>query len=210
MSKVHAHLERELKLHLNYAQWALIRSELGTPVSTLQQTNTYFDTADGALRRMRAIMVRIRQEGTAYELTIKDRIQGESSGALETRERNEPLEPLQAQSVIAGDIALAALPTELSGWLRHALDAPLHPLGVVRNCREVFELSQGYFAELDRTEFPGGHVDYEVEIELRGVSHTFDGARASLQARTSVNCSELPPSRSKYGRFLRHIAAIKQ
>lgn len=195
-------VERELKLRLTEHEWTLLRQELGTPLCTHQQTNTYFDTSQHDLRHRLAIMVRIRSEDSAYELTVKDRIHGEQSGQLETRERTEPLRSELATAILERSTVLTEADVELAKHLRKQIGAELKPVGQVKNTREAFVLGQGYIAELDRTEFPGGRVDYEVEIELRNDSHTYVGARNALQLHTSIQCSALPPSRSKYARFL--------
>lgn len=195
-------VERELKLRLTEYEWSLLRQELGTPLCIHQQTNTYFDTRQHDLRHRLSIMVRIRSEDSTYELTVKDRILGEQSGQLETRERTEPLRSELATAILERTTALTEADVELTKQLRQQVGADLEPVGQVKNTREVFALGQGYIAELDRTELPGGRVDYEVEIELRNDSHTYLGARNALQLHTSIKCSALPPSRSKYARFL--------
>lgn len=179
-------IEREVKLRLaDEAAWLALREALGRPQRVSQQTNTYFDTGDRKLRRDRSMMVRVREEAGASRLQIKDRI-SRAGGLLVSRERDEPLTPA----------AWRALEDEVG--------APLEPLGSVANTREVYDLGEGYLAEVDRTELPGGRVDYEVEIELRRDEHTADGARAALEAACPSGAPR-PISTPKYQRFLEAI-----
>jgi len=202
MSEVHMQTERELKLQLTHAQWVTLREDLGTSDSIIRQTNTYFDTPDRELRTTASMMVRIREAAGEYELTAKDRIAGETTGLLETRERTQPLDAAVAQRILQGETSLTALDLPLCRALATEVGGDLPPIGAVQNTREVYRLLDGYIAEVDRTDFLGQRVDYEVEIELRKSEHSYDGARAMLAINTSLDCSSLAPSRSKYGRFL--------
>ena len=202
MSGVQLQTERELKLALTREQWFQLRDDLGTPDRVIRQTNTYFDTRTRELRKTAALMVRIRQEGDAFELTAKDRIEGESSGTLETRERTQQIPEDLALDVLRGKISLLSLDLDLCRALATEVGGQLIPIGAVRNTREVYRLLGEYIAEVDRTDFMSARVDYEVEIELRLPEHSFQGARAMLAMSASLDCAALPPSRSKYGRFL--------
>jgi uncharacterized protein YjbK len=202
MSEIQLQTERELKLQLTQAQWLTLRDDLGTPERIIEQTNTYFDTAARELKHTAALMVRIRQADQSFELTAKDRIEGESTGLLETRERTQSLDAETAQRLLQGELSLTALDLPLCIALAAEVGGDLLPIGAVQNTREVYRLLDGYIAEVDRTDFLGRRVDYEVEIELRTPAHSYDGARAMLAMNTSLDCSSLVPSRSKYGRFL--------
>ncbi len=194
------HIERELKLRLaDESAWAEVRAALGTPKATRRQVNTYFDTPDGRLRVARNLMVRVREAGGAVRLQVKDRIEA-SDGLLTSRERQAELTAAQWEAVHRGRTALTGLHVPLCVALFAEVGAPLHPLGSMVNTRDVFDLSGGYVCELDRTELPGGGLDFEIEIELVAPAHTLEGARAALEAVAGP--LDTTPSSPKYARFL--------
>jgi hypothetical protein len=144
----------------------------GSPV---EQVNHFFDTAAGALRAEGSI-VRLREEGGAFVLTAK----GDSriSGDVHVRAELEcEVAAEEAREIQAGRAdPLASLERELGaqpflGELRARTGgAPLEPSGSFRNHRTrvgPLELGTGeVYLELDRTEFPGERVHYEVELEV--------------------------------------------
>lgn len=196
------HRERELKLCLpDEETWAAARNALGDPARTLRQVNTYFDTRR---RTLRGMMVRVREEDGALAVTAKDRavIDPETS-SLSSRERTAPLLPAQWALVHRGRCALTALPIPLCEALRVEAGDALFPIGSVVNTRTVHPLAQGYLAELDRTELPGGRVDYEVEVELRESGHTLIGALVALaEALPGLDVRSWEAASPKYARFL--------
>lgn len=195
--------ERELKLRLpDEGAWAAVREVLGPPREVLRQINTYFDTRDRRLLRDRALSVRVRDENGRLELTAKDR-KRRTEGLQSARERTEPLSPEDWRRVHRGEARLTDLPYPLCQALAVEVGASLHPVGSMANTREVYPLSGGYLLELDRTELPGGAIDYEIEIELREPGHTAEGARAAVEPLlTAAGLEDLEPSRAKYARFL--------
>lgn len=202
--------EREVKLHLDdEAAWAAIRHTLGSPEAVLHQTNTYFDTRDRRLLRTGRLMVRVREENGRIRIQAKDRVR-DSVGLLESRERAADLTPEQWRRVHRTEVALSALPLELAAALGHEAGGALYPIGSVVNRREVYRLADGYLAEVDRTEFPGGRIDFEVELELRQVHHTAAAAVAALDAAAPGHgVDSLPNPRSKYARFLAALDALE-
>ncbi|MFT7622690.1 MAG: inorganic triphosphatase YgiF [Myxococcota bacterium] len=193
--------EREVKLRLpDEAAWAAVRLALSPPVRVLRQVNTYFDTPSGRLRERRDLMVRVREVDGRQWVQVKDRISA-NDGLLTSRERETELTPSAWQSVHRAVTALTALDNPLCQQLAVEVQDSLHPLGSVINTREVFDLGDGYLAEVDRTELPGGRVDYEVEIELRAEHHTTEGAIAAVEAAAGQALTG-GFSTPKYGRFL--------
>lgn len=199
-------LEREIKLLLpDEAAWRRLRAALGQPVAVHRQVNTYFDTPDGRLRRSRALMVRIRDEDGRFEVTAKDR-GARQEGVRSARERSEPLDAGDVADVLGGRRPLTSLDVPLCRTLAAEAGGPLGPIGATVNIREVYPLQGGYVAEVDRTEFPGGRVDHEVEIELREPHHTADGARAAIAgALLEAGVPDPSPARGKYARFLESV-----
>ena len=204
-------LEKELKIAItDESIWFNLREVLGGESSAVrEQINTYFDTSDRALLGTGGMMIRVRQENEAIEVTAKDRIAIDAKAAsLQTRERTAPLSALQWQRVHRGECDLTALDVDLCRTLRDEVGGLLFPIGSIVNTRHVYELEHGYIAELDRTEFPGGRVDFEVEVELRLPHHSFEGARQALALPLEIAGVEIvEPSSPKYQRFLACLAA---
>lgn len=214
--RVNTIIETELKLMLasEASFWELHRALSAWVVpSRVEQTNVYFDTPDRELRRRRW-MVRVRREdredGAHFEVTAKDRVLTEED-ALVSRERTDAITAEQARALLGMELSLTDLPTELSQSLADALGAPLYPVGAITNRRDSFTLPDGYVIELDRTTFPDGGVDHEIEIELRSDDQTLAGARAALaKAAPALDVDDLPPSPSKFQRFLEALDAVEQ
>jgi len=179
-------VETEIKLALpDEAVYRKLRDLLGRPLRATQQENRFLDGPDGDLRFRKAVL-RLRREleilpdaaspgvpaGERVYLTLKT--EGRVSGAVHTR----------------GEIEAEVTPCSGAfrpdpGWL---MTLDLEPVRVVRqmlpglkrlvdqggfsNYREVFAAPAGSrrlsdsLWELDRTEFPGGMVHYELEVEL--------------------------------------------
>lgn len=199
-------IESEVKLALaSEHEWARLREALGPPQRRIAQTNTYFDTRDQRLRRGRRLMVRVRQTSDRLEVTAKDRVASEpGASTLRSRERNAALTEKQWRAVHRGRCALTELPIPLCAELHAEAGDHLYPLGSIVNTREEYPLAGGYLAEVDRTELPGGRVDYEVELEFRQPEHTAQGALNALRDAAPgidslVFTGEPTP---KYARFL--------
>jgi len=194
--------EHELKLLLrDEAQWEYVRRALGPPLRVLDQRNTYLDTPDGRLSRDRTCMVRVREESGRFWLQVKDRARRAGS-TVTSRERSAALAPDAARDLLAGRVPLRDMAEPLCRAVAAEIGADLRPAGRVENHREVYVLPGGYQVELDRTRFPDGHVDCEIEIEL-GPNQTAAAARRALEAQ-GVPAGLLRPSPTKYERFLAH------
>lgn len=202
-------IEHELKLDLGgEAGWAVAREALlagARHLGRVSQTNTYFDTSDGRIRRGRGAMIRIREAGGDFELTAKDRV---STGAFgqRSRERNEALSSSFARAILAGRVELARGDSAL-GLALVAEWGSLHPWASMANTRDSFDLKDGYVAELDLTELPGGRLDAEIELELRRPDHTPEGALKALRLAWPdlPDCDAATP---KFRRFLEAVAAL--
>lgn len=198
------HMEVEIKLALaGQADYDRVRAALGSAARTVEQINHYFETPDGRLRGAHA-MLRVREGDGEPIATLKLRAQL-TSGVMQAREVEAPVEPAVWAAVLRGERGLESVDVEP---VRMALDhvgagARLLPQGTMRNRRELHPLGGGFTAELDRTELPDGSVDFEVEVE------TPDPATAREHvARILDDCGAAwhEQSQSKYERFLHAVA----
>lgn len=189
-------IETELKLGLRGEHaWQRLRDRLG-PGRIANQTNHFFDLPERPFRAAR-IGVRLRREDDARILTVKGaadpassvikrRIELESDVDVEVFDRclaaGLDLRPWVAQwrRRVAAD---PEIETFLERLETLAKDQLLRPFGRFTNRRETcrLELSDpdGPFEielEIDRTEYPGGRVDYEIEVELKQAR---DGLRSA-------------------------------
>lgn len=196
--------ERELKLRLPDEQaYFVLRQAWGDPDRVVRQVNTYFNTAR---RDMNDRMVRIRDQAGVLELTVKDRVVMDAdAGTLISRERTQSITPAEWRRVHRSECAVTELDVPLAAQLYAEVGAHLYPVGSMVNTREVYPLSGGYIAELDRTELPGGEIHFEVEVELHTATQTLEEARRVLESAADTSLWE--PSSPKYARFLEALAA---
>lgn len=177
------HVEREFKLGLPGEDelQALARALGGGGGVPVLQRNHFFDTSARALRRGR-IALRLREEADTFALALKGP-RSDGGGALAARPEEElALDHPTARAILAGarsplevlgTSALASAPL-VARARELALGEPLVRLGGFEN--ERLRIGPLRFPpdgagpplvfELDRTRFPGGRVDREVELEL--------------------------------------------
>ncbi len=183
-------IETELKLLLpDEAAWQRVRTALaGGPV--MFQVNHFFDRPDRVLRQAR-IGVRLRAEEGRHTLTVKGERSAPSEGALAQRiELETGITLADAETALTRGLDLSpwlshwraelgadSASAELVGFL-DTLEAACHGRRLQRyaefsNRRESLCLAlrdaDGRFEvdlALDQTTLPGGHVDYEIEIEF--------------------------------------------
>ncbi len=153
------------------------------PSPAREQINHFFDTPRGDLRRA-GLALRLREEAGRFRLTGKGPPAAGASSALTDRAEDEvTLDAGWAFEVLAGqrpplDVLRARLPAGtplLDALDRAAGKRPLARAGSFRNLRRELgplELPRAGAApvrvtlELDRSEFPGGRVEHEVEVEV--------------------------------------------
>jgi len=154
-------VERELKLRLpDEAAWRRFRDSLGPPGACLEQINLYLDTPELEVAACRGMLRLRRQEGD-WSVTYKRGLQVER-GYFEALEVESPW---PASPGPAPDPAgLEHLPP-LQALRAEGIRGALAVRGEVRNLRLRYPLPDGDVLELDRTTFPGGRVDFEVEVE---------------------------------------------
>lgn len=162
------HLEIELKWSVNVAGYTALapalKSLLGEP-HQLRQDNRFFDTKDRHLRKA-ALNLRLRRENDRLLMTCKGRGGIGTAGEHRHIEWEEWLNPNLWQQIEAGTLSAHQLP--LPEPIRHALgDGHILPLGGFANQRLEFHQRETPAALLclDRTEYLGARIDYELEIE---------------------------------------------
>ncbi|MBJ22530.1 MAG: hypothetical protein CL933_24240 [Deltaproteobacteria bacterium] len=183
-------IETELKLAIpDERAWEWVRAQLG-PGRIVRQANHFFDRRDRALSGDR-IAVRLRAAASARILTVKGSA-GESAGQAVTRrfELESPVPSGEFDRALHDGLSLAnwienwraIVPQEasdredLARFLdrleRLTSDAPLERYAGFSNRRETlpFEALDAVGRldlelELDRTEFPGGRIAFEIEVE---------------------------------------------
>lgn len=177
------------------------------------QTNHLFDTDDRALRRARHTM-RLRKEEDEAFLTAKGptrRVGRDTGSKVEAEvaidralaedllaERADPLDTLRS---------LLPDPAYVPLWrdLEHArAGRALRPCGRFENRRRVVpaQLPSGLAVavEIDRTQFPNGAVDYEVEIELPDEQAVAEAERwlDELARGAGVETKPAPPKTARF------------
>lgn len=214
-------LEREFKLRLpsEEALVALREALGGSAAAPVLQVNHFFDTPARDLGRAR-IGLRLREERGLATLALKGPSQA-AHGALATRAEEElALAPDAARDLLAGTrcplawlcaSALASAPLVMRAAAA-AGGTPTHRLGSFENERQrvgPVRFPPGadgtpLVFELDRTRFPGGLVERELELELPPGLATdgIERALAALFARLGLPMESAP---SKAARFLRRL-----
>ena len=187
--------ELEAKLHLTEDVYRRLRADpdlLGQPTSTRRlelQTNLYYDSPGGALRRAGATLRARRVAGRAgVEWTLKSRRRVEN--AIQTTDELVGMGPDGPDPLeLAGEVPPVTAARDLAGAsLRLELTATTERLIV------VVEAPNGGAIELaiDRLTIPGySHfVDYELEAESHGASREdVEALAASLTARFGLRLS---------------------
>lgn len=87
-----------------------------------------------------------------------------------------------------------------------SIGCPLLPVGNIKTLRKTFHLPEGYILEIDKTAFPNGSVDYEIEMEMRSEHDTPQRAReilSPLLSRAGIPSLRMAPG--KYERFRQRV-----
>jgi inorganic triphosphatase YgiF len=207
--------ESEIKVLLKEEEADLLRARLGTPARTLRQISHFFETAQDHLAR-KEIALRLREESQPDEskrqllLTVKEG--GVRAGALMVRPEYEShIDQRLWDELMSGGkhFAEVDLPPihrlkELLGDLSYL---EIEDLGQIVNVREVYDLSaDGLEMEvlLDRTEYPNGTYDVELETEMpQGIAGKAARVLRNLFAEAGIDWR--PSEVGKYVRFRRKI-----
>jgi inorganic triphosphatase YgiF len=216
--------ESEIKVLLGDEDARALRDRLGEPSRVLSQVSLFYDTAEDHLARA-GVCLRIREESAAAApegddapaggaerilLTVKEA--GLRAGALMVRPEVESeiarsdWEDLRLRRRHFAELDLAPV-----GRLREILGRldglDLAPLGRIENRREVYDLrTEGMAFEvlLDRTVYPDGAVEFELESELPEAA-AGEGARALRRLFEELGIEWRPADVGKYVRFRRKI-----
>ncbi len=160
------------------------------------QVNLYLDTPEGGLSAAHGAL-RLRQEGETRTLTYKRGL-SQTGSFFEILELEAEVDQPLWQTLASGQ--LPDFPLEPLERLRQ--DFPgvkrLVALGQVQNLRICYPLPTGDTAELDRTEFPGGGLDYELEVETERPEEV-------ERHLVSLGVPLEPQSKTKFRRFLESI-----
>jgi uncharacterized protein YjbK len=200
------HVEIELKWALDAQGHAALGQQLARllgPPRVLAQDNRFFDSADLRLRRA-ALNLRLRRENDRLLLTCKGRGGIGAAGEHRHTEWEEWLDPGTWEAVAAGHLRSADLP--LPAPVRTALgNAPLVALGGFANHRLEFQhqTHPGTLLCLDRTDFLGERVDYELEIETNAAEEQAATWRRYLG---EWGIPFQPQPLTKFARFLSLVA----
>lgn len=209
--------EVELKLAVEgETAFAALARAAGSPArAATKQVNHFFDTADGRLHAKRHT-IRLREEEGSFTLTAKGPEKQGQKGPLTTRSEEEiALDVDQANAILEGtrspldtlEQRVGSRGAELVAAIRNILGGSnVAEVGSFQNERSRLpvRLSIGTDTvevefEMDRTTFAGHRVDYEVEVELRGVDvEMATAAVKAFFAKAQVEWREAP---SKAKRF---------
>ncbi|MGH7788547.1 MAG: CYTH domain-containing protein [Candidatus Binatia bacterium] len=209
-----SHDEIELKRRLIGAGAADKLVAVLGPVAVLKrQINHVFDTEDRRLNQQR-YSVRLRLEDGTPVVTAKGPSRGVGAHTSSRTEAEAEIESTLADEILAGRgdpvAGLRERETdraydELWRGLDQARDGrPLRAVGHFENQRRtvpvVLPSGLALTVEVDRTRFPDGRVDDEIEIEVPS-DDVVSEVEAWLDERAAAAGVTIGPSRSKVGRF---------
>jgi len=162
-----------------------------------EQVNHYYDTPGHDLLR-RHMSLRVRNEDGALTVSLK-RGKGWREGYLAGEELEAPV-PGTAGDFEGADPGQWDVPP--IGVLRDEFgQLDLVRLGTVRNTRRVYRLPEGIRLEVDRTEFPDGADEYEVEAEWEDEEEV---RRVVAGLLDQWGMQWTPQTKTKHQRFLEH------
>jgi uncharacterized protein YjbK len=187
---------------------------LGAPVrAEKRQVNNIFDTDDGRLARSHYLL-RLRTEGASAFLTAKGPGRALSATTASRMEAETAVQIDLVDDLLAGAVEPlcvlhARVPDDAYAELWRGLDEAracrvLRCAGSFENLRRVFDVTLpsglALTVEIDRTDFPGGRTDNEIEIEVVDES-LVDEVEAWLEGLAREAGIETAPSSPKLTRF---------
>jgi len=207
--------ESEIKVILTDEDVGLLRARLGDPGRTLRQISYFFETPQDHLAKAE-LSLRVREEHDVTSgdeqilLTVKG--MGLRAGALMVRPEIEcQLDPADWSGLRDKQIHFADVDLPPVHRLQQALGdirpLDLESMGHIENTREVFEFSHDNLALeilLDRTKYPDGTAEFEMESEL-SQAMAGRGARALRGLFEEIGIEWRPSPVGKYVRFRRKI-----
>lgn len=194
-------IERELKYRLDEVAYEHLKTALGKSQGQELQVNLYLDTPEGGISAAHGAL-RLRRERETRTLTYKRGL-SQTGSFFEILELEAEVDEPLWQALASG--LLPELPLEPLERLRQ--DFPgvkqLVPLGQVQNLRIRYPLPTGDTAELDRTEFPGGGLDYELEVETERPEEV-------ERHLHTLGVILAPQSKTKFRRFLEAVGRARE
>lgn len=216
-----SHDEIELKRLLLGADAAdKLVAVLGRVAALKRQVNHVFDTEDRRLNQRR-YSVRLRLEDGRPIVTAKGPSRAVGAHTIARTEAEAELESAVADEILTGrgdpvarlrERATDRAYDELWRGLDQARDGrSLREVGHFENQRRtvavVLPSGLALTVEVDRTRFPDGRVDDEIEIEVPS-DDVVPEVEAWLDERAAVAGVVIGPSRSKVGRFYAALRAL--
>lgn len=190
--------ETEMKWALRVDDHRRLRERLGRllgPPTVLDQRNRFYDTDAEDLRRAGASL-RLRRENRTVLMTLKRRAAAASGGVQQHWETEREVSIACWPYVESDDVgAFMPLPEEVREL---AGGRTLRCLGGFDNLRLRYLHEDGECC-LDRSIFPGGHVDHELELESPHLDRCLDRWHERLR-RWGID--PVPQPETKLERFL--------
>lgn len=216
-----ANQECEVKLTLDPPAYLRLLSALEDRVDEVTQRNLFLDTPDRQLSALRWALRLRREDRTDEPTRLIVTVKGPATrvaGAVQRTEVEGPAELALWQRARSGGLHLEDITAPPRDQLRRSLDphAPLVPVLDFENHRTTFRLELGgeeRLVELDRTQYPTGEIDHELELEIHAPQsrapaeamleiHAVSRALEALLHRHGIQA--VPSETGKYSRALRY------
>lgn len=170
MAEVDQHLEIEVKLKISsFPDYLKMVGFLGNPDAEEHQVNAFFDSEDHQLLKA-GWGLRVRTENGRGLVTLKRTTGDDQTMALVREEIEGEIDRGVALAVINLQTDILSLDSPPIAFVKQEFgDLPVARIARFENKRLKKQHRIGdyqYTLELDRTEFPDGSCDYELEMEL--------------------------------------------
>lgn len=208
MSSTENNYEIEIKLQLaSFPEYLKLIGFLGNLDREQHQTNCFFDTEDHKLQDAGwAFRVRVFED--AGLITVKG-LPSEEKGSAVVREEIEAEVPRgTALNVVNLELDVLDLDIKPVSFIRKKFPgirlAKLLKFTTIRQEKKYKIGDYWYPLVVDKTEFPDGSVDYELEVELPDTSHV---VRVEDNLKKLFDSLDIPfekAEESKFARALKH------
>ncbi|AMA71536.1 MULTISPECIES: CYTH domain-containing protein [Aneurinibacillus] len=190
--------EQELKLMVTKETYEKLLAYADPEKPLLQQTNYYFDTPDFYMGK-NGVMLRVREENGTWILCAKIKQKSQSSAISAIELETEISPDMFVKGRGKPEILVNLLPPEgQEAIYRLITPSELVLRGTLHNERRILHIIDDYTFELDRTFFPNGQEEYELEIE--GMKDEAACQRV-MQMLTKMGYSYSVNQKSKYQRL---------
>ncbi|MGQ9590013.1 MAG: NYN domain-containing protein [Planctomycetota bacterium] len=182
--------------------------EWGAPGRTVRQFNYYFDTGDRLLGQNR-ILLRIREDAgpSGRRCTVTWKCGRETApGVFESEEIEEEIPAAALDAARRDPGKLWEISPRVAAALSERIGRrPLGLAGSLENERTRREVG-GWILELDRTSFPDGSENYELEIETDRPLEAKAWAEREVEGK---GIRLAPERRTKYERLLARVGGAR-